>query len=96
VKTIPDERKLNFDKTVYHVKIYVTDENEELAVTFVISKGNDKYGSNRLIFVNTGTEQDVSSPKSGDGSTTEIYIYIMLVSVMLTALSVIDARKIPA
>ena len=96
VKTISDERKLNFDKTVYHVKIYVTDENEELAVTFVISKGNDKYGSNRLIFVNTETEKDVSSPKSGDGSTTEIYIYIMLVSVMLTALSVIDARKISA
>ena len=94
VKTIPDERELNFDKTVYHVKIYVTDENEELAVTFVISKGDDKYGTNHLIFVNTETEKDVSSPESGDGSATEIYIYIMLFSAVLAAFSVIDTRKI--
>lgn len=98
VKTISDERKLNFDKTVYHVKIYVTDENEELAVTFVISKGNEKYGSDSkcLKFVNAppDTEKDVSSPKAGDDSTTEIYFYIMLFSVMLTALSVINTSKI--
>lgn len=100
VKTIPDERKINFDKTIYHVKIYVTDESEELAITFVISKGDEKYGSDSkcLVFVNTlpDTEKIVSVPKSGDGPTTEIYFYIMLVSVILTALSVIDVRKISA
>lgn len=98
VKTIPDERKINFDKTVYHVQVYVTDENDELAVNFVISKGNDKYGNNHLIFVNTlpDTEKDVSSPKSGDTPATEIYVYIMLVSTIVTAFSVMDTRKISA
>ena len=95
VRTIPDERHLNFDKTVYNIKIYVTDEDGNLAVTFVASKSEDKYGSNHLVFVNTvpETEKTVSTPKSGDDSTTETYFFAMLVSVGLLIFSVIDTKK---
>ncbi len=60
VRNLPDDRDLIFDKTVYRIEAYVDDEEGELVLTLVISKGEEKYGSdtNHLLFVNTmpGTE----------------------------------------
>lgn len=100
VKTIPDKRKLNFDKTVYTVKIYVTDEDGELTVTFVASKGDDdKYGgdSKHLIFVNTvqESEKPPSNPNSGENSEMKTYfLFAMLASVGLLVLSTINRKNI--
>ena len=52
VKTVPDDRDIEFDDTVYNIKFYVTDNDGRLEATVIASKGEEKY--NRLIFVNTG------------------------------------------
>ena len=64
VKTVPDKRKIEFDKKVYKIKIYVTDEGGELITTIIASTDNEKYsahsdakgyspyGPERLIFKN--------------------------------------------
>ena len=62
VKTVPDDRDIEFDDTVYNIKFYVTDNNGRLEATVIASKGEEKY--NRLIFVNTekGGDEPTTNP----------------------------------
>lgn len=63
VKTVPDDRDIEFDDTVYNIKFYVTDNDGRLEATVIASKGEEKY--NRLIFVNTekGGDEPTTNPK---------------------------------
>ena len=63
VKTVPDDRDIEFDDTVYNIKFYVTDNDGRLEATVIASKGEEKY--NRLIFVNTekGSDEPTANPK---------------------------------
>ena len=62
VKTVPDDRDIEFDDTVYKIKFYVTDNDGRLEATVIASKGEEKY--NRLIFVNTekGGDEPTANP----------------------------------
>ena len=62
VKTVPDDRDIEFDDTVYNIKFYVTDNDGRLVATVIASKGEEKY--NRLIFVNTekGGDEPTTNP----------------------------------
>ena len=67
VKTVPDDRDIEFDDTVYNLKFYVTDNDGRLEATMIASKGEEKY--NRLIFVNTekgGDEPTINPTDSSD------------------------------
>lgn len=63
VKTIPDERELEFDDTVYNVRIYVTDADGVLETTVIISTGEEKYSAERLVFVNKAPGGDKPTEK---------------------------------
>ena len=63
VKTIPDERELEFDDTVYDVRIYVTDADGALETTVIVSTGEEKYSAERLVFVNKASEGDEQTEK---------------------------------
>ena len=58
VKTIPDERELEFDDTVYNVRVYVTDTDGALETTVIISAGEEKYSDDTLVFNNEASEND--------------------------------------
>ena len=62
VKTVPDDRDIIFDDTIYNIKIYVTDRDGTLEANMIASKGEEKY--NRLIFVNTekGGDEPTTNP----------------------------------
>ena len=62
VKTVPDDRDIEFDDTVYNIKFYVTDNDGRLEATVIASKGEEKYS--RLIFVNTekGGDEPTTNP----------------------------------
>ena len=62
VKTVPDDRDIEFDDTVYNIKFYVTDNDGRLQATTIASKGEEKYS--RLIFVNTekGGDEPTTNP----------------------------------
>ena len=62
VKTVPDDRDIEFDDTVYNLKFYVTDNDGRLEATTIASKGEEKYS--RLIFVNTekGGDEPTTNP----------------------------------
>ena len=62
VKTVPDDRDIEFDDTVYNLKFYVTDNDGRLQATMIASKGEEKYS--RLIFVNTekGGDEPTTNP----------------------------------
>ena len=62
VKTVPDDRDIEFDDTVYNIKFYVTDNDGRLQATTIASKGEEKYS--RLIFVNTekGGDEPTANP----------------------------------
>ena len=62
VKTVPDDRDIEFDDTVYNIKFYVTDNDGRLQATMIASKGEEKYS--RLIFVNTekGGDEPTTNP----------------------------------
>ncbi len=42
VKTVPDQRNLEFDQKVYYVKIYVKDEGGKLITTIIASNDDEK------------------------------------------------------
>ena len=63
VKTIPDERELEFDDTVYNVRIYVTDADGALVATVIVSTGEEKYSAERLVFVNKAPGGDKPTEK---------------------------------
>ncbi len=60
VKVQPDGRTLDFDATVYTVRVFITDENGELQLTSTVFKNDEKYAGHsgsdgppdRLLFVN--------------------------------------------
>ena len=62
VKTVPDNRDIEFDDTVYNIKFYVTDNDGRLVATVIASKGEEKFS--RLIFVNTekGGDEPATNP----------------------------------
>ncbi|SCX22836.1 pilin isopeptide linkage domain-containing protein [Ruminococcaceae bacterium P7] len=62
VKTVPDDRDIIFDDTIYNIKIYVTDRDGTLEANMIASKGEEKYS--RLIFVNTekGGDEPTTNP----------------------------------
>ena len=62
VKTVPDNRDIEFDDTVYNIKFYVTDNDGRLVATVITSKGEEKFS--RLIFVNTekGGDEPTTNP----------------------------------
>ena len=62
VKTVPDDRDIEFDDTVYNIKFYVTDNDGRLVATVIASKGEEKFS--RLIFVNTekGGDEPTTNP----------------------------------
>ena len=66
VKEVPDDRNLNFDKTVYSIKVYVTDEDGTLTAAVIASKTGDESSQKlqRLVFVNTlpGEDETTSVP----------------------------------
>ena len=41
VKTVPDDRDIEFDDTVYNLKFYVTDNDGRLEMTLIASKGEE-------------------------------------------------------
>ena len=61
VKVVPDSRNLQFDSTVYYVKIYVTEEDGELVTTVIAYTDSDteKYSSHSTITgsISTGPER---------------------------------------
>ena len=65
VKTVPDDRDIEFDDTVYNLKFYVTDNDGRLEMTLIASKGEEKYSAERLVFVNTkkGGDEPTTNPK---------------------------------
>lgn len=67
VKTVPDDRDIEFDDTVYNLKFYVTDNDGRLETTVIASRGEEKYSGDttRLIFVNTkkGGDEPTTNPK---------------------------------
>ena len=96
VKNIPDERNLKFDKTVYRIKVYVTDENNKLTASVVASTEEQGAKPERLLFVNTVPEEE-GNPKTEDDTKMETYfLSAMLASAGLLALSIvylIDTQK---
>ena len=68
VKTVPDDRDIEFDDTVYNIKFYVTDNDGRLQATTIASKGEEKYS--RLIFVNTekGGDEPTTNPTDSSDS----------------------------
>ena len=60
---IPDERELEFDDTVYNVRIYVTDADGALVATVIVSTGEEKYSAERLVFVNKAPGGDKPTEK---------------------------------
>lgn len=58
IKTIPDDRDLLFDDTVYNIKFYVNDNDGTLEATTIASRGEEKYSDDllRLIFINKKSE----------------------------------------
>ena len=68
VKTVPDDRDLIFDDTVYNIKFYVTENDGRLETTMIASKGEEKYSndSERLIFVNKPSEDNEPTEPKDD------------------------------
>ena len=74
VKTVPDTRNLDFDSTVYTVKVYVTDENGNLLVVTVVYANGVKYAGepesgispNSIVFDNTVPEQEETTSPGGN------------------------------
>ena len=66
VKTVPDDRDIIFDDTIYNIKIYVTDRDGTLEANMIASKSEEKYSGDtkRLIFVNTekGGDEPTTNP----------------------------------
>lgn len=91
VKTLPDNRNLKFDTTVYRVKIYVTDEDGTLSAVMIVARGSEKYGadSSRLMFVNTEPE---SSPVPKTKDNTDIKTFFSLAMLVSAGLLILSGR----
>jgi hypothetical protein len=105
VQTVPDDRNIVFDDTVYSIKIYVTECVNTLEANMIATKSEEKYSGSKLIFVNSEESQDSPTessnndrnPKTSDDTRMEIYfLFAMIASVGLLTLSIvylIDTHK---
>ena len=106
VQTVPDDRNIVFDDTVYSIKIYVTECVNTLEANMIATKSEEKYSGSKLIFVNSEESSDDSptessnndrNPKTSDDTRMEMYfLFAMIASVGLLTLSIvylIDTQK---
>ena len=106
VQTVPDDRNIVFDDTVYSIKIYVTENVDKLEANMIATKSEEKYSGSKLIFVNSEESSDDSptessnndrNPKTSDDTRMEMYfLFAMIASVGLLTLSIvylIDTQK---
>ena len=106
VQTVPDDRNIVFDDTVYSIKIYVTENVDKLEANMIATKSEEKYSGSKLIFVNSEESSDDSptessnndrNPKTSDDTRMEMYfLFAMIASVGLLTLSIvylIDTHK---
>lgn len=105
IQTVPDDRNIVFDDTVYSIKIYVTEYVNKLEANMIATKSEKKYSGSKLIFVNSEESQDSPTepsnndrnPKTSDDTRMEIYfLFAMIASVGLLTLSIvylIDTHK---
>lgn len=105
VQTVPDDRNIVFDDTVYSIKIYVTEYVNKLEANMIATKSEKKYSGSKLIFVNSEESQDSPTessnndrnPKTSDDTRMEMYfLFAMIASVGLLTLSIvylIDTHK---
>lgn len=105
IQTVPDDRNIVFDDTVYSIKIYVTEYVNKLEANMIATKSEKKYSGSKLIFVNSEESQGSSTepsnndrnPKTSDDTRMEIYfLFAMIASVGLLTLSIvylIDTHK---
>lgn len=105
VQTVPDDRNIVFDDTVYSIKIYVTEYVNKLEANMIATKSEKKYSGSKLIFVNSEESQDSPTessnndrnPKTIDDTRMEMYfLFAMIASVGLLTLSIvylIDTQK---
>ena len=91
VQTVPDDRNIVFDDTVYSIKIYVTECVNTLEANMIATKSEEKYSGSKLIFVNSEESSD------DDDTRMEMYfLFAMIASVGLLTLSIvylIDTQK---
>lgn len=96
VKTVPDDRNIVFDDTVYSIKIYVTENVDKLEANMIATKSEEKYSGSKLIFVNseescdepTSNPQDSPTessnndrnPKTSDDTRMEIYFLFAMIA----------------
>lgn len=69
VKTVPDDRNIVFDNTVYSIKIYVTESVNTLEANMIATKSEKKYSGSKLIFVNSEESSDESTSNPQDSPT---------------------------
>lgn len=96
VKTVPDDRDIVFDDTVYSIKIYVTERVDTLEANMVVTKSEEKYSGNNLKFVNSKKSSDEPTsnpkeaptnssnydrnPKTGDDARMETYFLFAMIA----------------
>ena len=69
VKTVPDDRNIVFDDTVYSIKIYVTENVDKLEANMIATKSEEKYSGSKLIFVNSEESSDEPTSNPQDSPT---------------------------
>ena len=87
VKTVPDDRDIIFDDTIYNIKIYVTDRDGTLEANMIATKSEEKYSGTELRFVNdekTSKPEESSNndgnPKSGDDARMEMFFLFAMIA----------------
>ena len=87
VKTVPDDRNIVFDDTVYSIKIYVTENVDKLEANMIATKSEEKYSGTELRFVNdekTSKPEESSNndgnPKSGDDARMEMFFLFAMIA----------------
>ena len=66
IQTVPDDRNIVFDDTVYSIKIYVTEYVNKLEANMIATKSEKKYSGSKLIFVNSEESQGSSTEPSNN------------------------------
>ena len=69
VQTVPDDRNIVFDDTVYSIKIYVTECVNKLEANMIATKSEKKYSGSKLIFVNSEESSDEPTSNPQDSPT---------------------------
>lgn len=96
VQTVPDDRNIVFDDTVYSIKIYVTECANTLEANMIATKSEEKYSGSKLIFVNsevssaeltsnlqdsqTESSNNDRNPKTSDDTRMEMYFLFAMIA----------------